>query len=72
MVPLRQIQLDDVHHDLERHNDDLKVEVEDEVALLDAILFSHDCFFVKDPQQGHEEDRVEQGNIVVGVTLEFA
>ena len=65
MVPLSQIELYDVHDDLERHNDDLKVEVEDEVALLDTVLFGHDCLFVKDPQEGYEENRVEQGNVVV-------
>ena len=72
MVPLRQIQLDDVDDDLEGHDDDLEIEVEDEVALLDTVLFRHDGLLVEDPEEGDEEDRVEEGDIVVRVALELA
>ena len=59
MVPPRQIQLDDINHDLERHDDDLEEEVEDEVTLRDTVLLGHDCLLVEHPEEAHEKDRVE-------------
>ena len=56
VIPLCQVQLDDINTDLEGHDDNLEVEVEDEIALLDTVLLRHDSLLVKDPEEGHEED----------------
>ena len=50
MVPLCQIELQDIHENLERHDNDLEIQVEDKVTLGDTVLFCHHSLFVKDPE----------------------
>ena len=71
MVPFCDIELDDINYDLKRHNNYLEVKVEDEIALGNTILLCDDCFFIEDPKESDEEDRVEEGHVVIGVALEF-
>lgn len=71
VVPLSEIQLNDVDHDLKRHDDDLEVQVEDKVALLDTILFCDDGLLVEDPEQGDEEHGVEERDVVVRIALKL-
>ena len=72
MIPFGQVELYNVYNDLKGHNNDLKVEIEDEIVHFNSILLSHDRLFVENPKQKHEENGIEQGNIIVGVALEFA
>ena len=72
VIPFGQIKLYDINNDLEGHNDDLKVQIEDKVVHFNAILFRDDGLFVENPKQKHEEDWIEQGDIVVSVALKFA
>lgn len=56
VIPFGQIKLYDINNDLEGHNDDLKVQIEDKVVHFNAILFRDDGLFVENPKQKHEED----------------
>ena len=50
VVPLSEVQLNDVNNDLEGRDDDLEIQVEDEITLLDSVFLRYDCLFVENPE----------------------
>jgi len=55
MVPLSQVELDDVNHDLEGHDHKIKEEIVNEISDLDTIVFSYHCLLVENPQLEHKK-----------------
>jgi hypothetical protein len=55
VVPLCEVELDDIDDALKGHNNKLEQEVVYEVSHLDAVVFRHYRFLVEHPQEQHEE-----------------
>ena len=63
-VPLCHVQLNNIYHNLERHDSDLEEEIVNEIVNFDTIQFGDNCFFIVDPQEKHKERGIEKLYIV--------
>jgi len=68
MIPFLQVLEHNINCTLERNNDKVEQEIEDEVLNSDTIQTSHDCFIIVNPNETCEEGLIDQRERIITVT----